>query len=81
VHHDDHLLIDITNVRGLITVCGCIPKTMGRNWWKIDERSTAFAGSQSMSQRQEWDLAQGIPSQSALIVLSVHLRVKSRDAR
>jgi hypothetical protein len=28
------LLIDITNVHALITV----PKTIGRNWWKIDER-------------------------------------------
>lgn len=45
------------------------------------ERSTAIVGSHWMSsrQKQESDLAHGIPSQSALTVLSVRFRIKCRE--
>jgi hypothetical protein len=71
-HHDDHAAYRYHK------------RTCQKRWGVTElisaavERSTAFVGSQYMSPRQEWDLAQSISSQSVLKVLSARLRVKCR---
>ena len=66
MHHDDHVAY---RYHERSRDNHSMPKPMGRNsrhWWKIDERLTGSVGSQWVSPMQEWDLAQGVSSQSAL---------------